>query len=440
MATWFFGTLATFGLSVKGKVLDPIINCRPMSKFSEYIRKTLDGKSFSISIFSDKDPITFKAVMEYFTNAKITNSLSYLTTNGQNNQTHTTILELGYEENIMEITVQLDSHQNVILSENHIPINEIPTRKFLIDINRKRLDNTGSIAIDRIDLKITPIVSKIEQETEEKNNNLDNYYANILKTLLNKWTYDYNLQLRQEIQLWTLTRDFTWYPMKSRIPLLAITQLTLETIIELKITNLLNLLISKKTLESTILLYGLPGNGKSTLIQCISTYLKQQVPSEISHIAGNQYIIHINTPGLSDVILYRLIDDVPKNSVIVIEDIDDIFSKSRANSLTEAGLTNILQGVGNVCNGKVVIMTTNYIDKISDRLKRIGRVNLLLEIKPPTEDIIHKYIEVNCQQNMKEQIGMSVIDHYNYSIKNNIPFSMADLKEFVNNRLNSSEN
>jgi SpoVK/Ycf46/Vps4 family AAA+-type ATPase len=140
------------------------------------------------------------------------------------------------------------------------------------------------------------------------------------------------------------------------------------------------------------LLHGTPGNGKTTIGKCIATHIKQRTPEATRHIYGNIYMVHLNTPGLTDCHLEHLIDAVKPGNMICIEDVDVLMDPRRTNSLTEAGFTELLQGMINVCRGKVVFMTTNHSDRLTERFKREGRIYLNHEITSPDEGQIQKYV------------------------------------------------
>jgi len=73
-----------------------------------------------------------------------------------------------------------------------------------------------------------------------------------------------------------------------------------------------------------------------------------------------------------------------KNSIVVIEDIDCIFTDRKEgdthkNRLTMSGLLNCLDGFNNP-EGLIVIITTNFPDKLDDALVRSGRIDLNIEL------------------------------------------------------------
>ena len=150
-----------------------------------------------------------------------------------------------------------------------------------------------------------------------------------------------------------------------------------------------------------ILLHGIPGSGKSSLIKAIASYLKY----DIYYLSASQ--------------LYKLedgLDSLPgKRSIMVIEDIDcepathsrttsekhEIVSvtgpQDKTNSidkmLTMTNLADILNLVDGLCSthGRIMIMTTNRIDKLDPALIRPGRIDLKLEVGYVNREIFDQF-------------------------------------------------
>ncbi|RCI05641.1 hypothetical protein CU098_000021, partial [Rhizopus stolonifer] len=120
------------------------------------------------------------------------------------------------------------------------------------------------------------------------------------------------------------------------------------------------------------LLYGPPGTGKTSTIQAIANELNL-------HIAIASCITDFNDSDLKS-----LIQCVPYNSIVVIEDIDHLFdskeddSRSNYHLLTMSGLLNIMDGMHSH-EGSMIFMTCNNINKIQPALLRPGRIDLKLK-------------------------------------------------------------
>ena len=116
------------------------------------------------------------------------------------------------------------------------------------------------------------------------------------------------------------------------------------------------------------LLYGPPGNGKSSLITALAGELKRSV-----------CVLNLADNVLDDETLIYLMADAPDGSLILLEDIDAVFS-GRENSkgrVSFNGLLNALDGV-TAQNGSMVFMTTNHLEKLDPALIRPGRCDLHL--------------------------------------------------------------
>lgn len=172
----------------------------------------------------------------------------------------------------------------------------------------------------------------------------------------------------------------------------------------------------------SILLYGPPGTGKTSLIKAIA-----------SKIDYNIYMMDISSHN--DQTLLTSIRNIEPNSIIVFEDFDAVnITKSRNDSLktkkiigqkirpvsnawsdndddydedgysykeddakdthvTFNGLLNILDGVVPMDN-KIIIFTTNVIEKLDAAMLRHGRVDFKYYIGEMKNEEIRKYIKM----------------------------------------------
>jgi chaperone BCS1 len=129
------------------------------------------------------------------------------------------------------------------------------------------------------------------------------------------------------------------------------------------------------------LLYGPPGTGKSSLSLSIAGSFDLDIYT-------------LNLSGVDDNSLGRLFADLPPRCVVLLEDIDSAGAtesrETEAGSVVEAGvgspkrakegkvtlsgLLNVLDGVG-AQEGRVLIMTTNHVERLDGALIRPGRVD-----------------------------------------------------------------
>jgi len=116
------------------------------------------------------------------------------------------------------------------------------------------------------------------------------------------------------------------------------------------------------------LFYGVPGAGKTSCIQAIAGAYKRSVA-----------YLNID-PEMTDDGLRSAMDDLPEDTIVVLEDVDALFTKDRQaknakSTLTFTGLLNALDGVGSSL-GQLFILTTNLREELDSALIRNGRVDM----------------------------------------------------------------
>lgn len=130
--------------------------------------------------------------------------------------------------------------------------------------------------------------------------------------------------------------------------------------------------------KRSYLFYGVPGTGKTSIIQALAGKYKRKV-----------CFLHAHHPKFTDDAFKKCMLEVPDKAVIVLEDIDALFGKNRQKKaatqvpLTFTGLLNGLDGIGHK-DGMIVVATTNYIDRLDDALIRAGRMDVKVEFKRAT--------------------------------------------------------
>ncbi|KAJ5111926.1 hypothetical protein NUU61_001556 [Penicillium alfredii] len=131
--------------------------------------------------------------------------------------------------------------------------------------------------------------------------------------------------------------------------------------------------------------YGPPGTGKSSMCFAIAGCVWLDI-----------YCISLNSPRLDEDGLASLFQDLPERCIVLLEDVDTAGLR-RVNNLNTPGhsnnselqnssgddqtagitlsaLLNCLDGVG-AREGRILIMTTNHIEKLDEALTRPGRVD-----------------------------------------------------------------
>lgn len=140
--------------------------------------------------------------------------------------------------------------------------------------------------------------------------------------------------------------------------------------------------------KRSYLLYGPPGTGKSSFAQALAGYIGFS-------------ICFVNcSDRVNDFQFNSLLNKAPKQSIILIEDVDAIFSErkntEKNNQLTFSGFLNAIDGVRSQ-EGRILVMTTNYKERLDPALLRPGRVDELYEISYAT----HYQIEKLCYRFFK---------------------------------------
>ncbi|KAL2162027.1 hypothetical protein VTH06DRAFT_7812 [Thermothelomyces fergusii] len=146
------------------------------------------------------------------------------------------------------------------------------------------------------------------------------------------------------------------------------------------------------------LLHGPPGTGKSSLSLALAGFFKMRI-----------YIVSLSSVSANEENLTALFADLPRRCVVLLEDIDTAGlthtredgeqdsaaadgtenkpappgdkseqSKNANGRLSLSGLLNILDGVASQ-EGRVLIMTTNHIEKLDKALIRPGRIDMIVK-------------------------------------------------------------
>jgi hypothetical protein len=118
------------------------------------------------------------------------------------------------------------------------------------------------------------------------------------------------------------------------------------------------------------LIKGPPGTGKSNAASAIAIYL-----------GYSSYYLNLSAVK-DDREIVRALSTVNGNCAIILEDIDRAFTGDNSQKFNIATLLNALDGNGNV-NNCVIIMTTNFADRLDPALTRSGRIDSHIEIGYP---------------------------------------------------------
>jgi len=183
--------------------------------------------------------------------------------------------------------------------------------------------------------------------------------------------------------------------------------------------------------KRSYLFYGVPGTGKTSIIQALAGKYKRKV-----------CFLHAHHPKFTDDAFKKCMLEVPNKAVIVLEDIDALFGKNREKKaagnvpLTFTGLLNGLDGIGHK-DGMIVVATTNYIDRLDDALIRAGRMDVKVEFKRAT----HEQLEAtflrfykNSEETMAKEFADRVLAKWPESL------AMSQLQQhFIDHRRSSAQ-
>lgn len=125
------------------------------------------------------------------------------------------------------------------------------------------------------------------------------------------------------------------------------------------------------------LFHGPPGTGKSSTVMAVASALQLPI-----------YILTLSNRKSDDSDLFRLINDIPARSVLLLEDADSLVperEEKQGEGITFSGLINALDGVA-AKEGLLICMTTNYRERLDPALIRPGRIDRQLAFGPATPE------------------------------------------------------
>lgn len=175
----------------------------------------------------------------------------------------------------------------------------------------------------------------------------------------------------------------------------------------------------KSVYKRGILLYGMQGCGKSSIILLLVKELLEKYNGLVFFISNHEeltYFISTILPDIKDIEPNRKI-------IVVLEDIDTFLTDY---SIEVTKLLNFLDGAIST-SGIVTIATTNYPEKLQERIvNRPSRFDRRYEVGKPDEDV-RRYFLLN-----KLAVGDLTIsdDEMNKIVKDTEGFTIDHLKEY----------
>jgi len=197
--------------------------------------------------------------------------------------------------------------------------------------------------------------------------------------------------------------------------------------------------------KRSYLLHGKPGGGKTSFIRAFASHY-------------NMDIYELNNIVLTDLNILRIkLHQIPKNSIVILEDIDVLFpnreqllkeleeTKNNVNNLNNGRMQdiksnmskffNLFDGIVNTMDGCIIFFTTNYIDRLDPAVLRPGRSDLKIEfphlndknafnlVQQFYQHIDEKYIDDLEVFNRKEVMPCELSEY----LKENVDVSETDI-------------
>lgn len=147
--------------------------------------------------------------------------------------------------------------------------------------------------------------------------------------------------------------------------------------------------------KKVILLEGIPGSGKTSLIFVIASYYQRDI-----------YILPL-TNETSDYTLLNALSIVRPGSILILEDIDSIFSDSQSQ-VTLSGITNILDGLSRI-DDLWIFLTSNNKNEIPDVVLRDGRIEHIVHFDKIMKDEIVRMVDFIFAEKLSEKEKLQIV-------------------------------
>lgn len=166
-----------------------------------------------------------------------------------------------------------------------------------------------------------------------------------------------------------------------------------------------------------ILLYGVPGGGKTSIINLLCKELVDNMKGVVFTISSDEDLA-LYKDFMAEI--YRTIE--PDRPIItIIEDIDGLCQHKE----TETKLLNVLDGIEQLEN-VVYVATTNYTERLSERmLNRPNRFDMRIEVKSPNDECRRIYFRHKIKE---EDLSETELDNW---VEQTRGMTMAHLGEVI---------
>lgn len=166
---------------------------------------------------------------------------------------------------------------------------------------------------------------------------------------------------------------------------------------------------SKENKSGLIILHGLQGTGKTTYIRnLINKYDKRFIylPNDLAHY-------------LSEPSFISFISEQAKDSVIILEDCENLLRDRKASQYVNEGLVNILNIsdglLGDNLNLKFICTFNNDFENIDKALMRKGRLMAKYEFKELCLEKTNNLLKELYGEDIKSNKSLSLSDIFNYN-------------------------
>lgn len=207
---------------------------------------------------------------------------------------------------------------------------------------------------------------------------------NFLKSLIQEWINEYYEKDREKLNIYKCLPDrydcFTWRSYGAKDVLRTLDSVILkEGQKEVLLKDIQSFRRRREWYNDRgipyrrgYLLYGPPGTGKTSLVQSIAS-------------KANMNIAIISLSGkMTDDQFTSSLEDVPRNSILLMEDIDHCIVKKdgKEEGTTKVTMNTLLNALDGVAapEGSMVFMTCNDINRVQPALLRPGRIDVKMEL------------------------------------------------------------